>query len=288
MPAVAIAVASAICDDVCVCEDAALPARSATRPVMSDSAWVWDVGALPARAVTRPVTSDCAWVCESGALPARSVVRLVTSASAWRARDGRERDGDVHTVAGGHVQERQADVRALDQVQRAAGADRRAVVLDGERERAGDDIGGHVRVRGQVAGRERRASRGATPCVHRELRVGARRDAGGGERDNAAATAMPPTGSICTTPLASVVASGTVLAPNVWPAAKSMTASIARWLLAFNAMPRSPELSCFLHLTAPALGRRTRPVLDFVPAPNSAPSWNVLRPVTVTAPSFRM
>ena len=40
-------------------------------------------------------------------------------------RDGRERDGDVHTVAGGHVQERQADVRALDQVQRAARPDRR-------------------------------------------------------------------------------------------------------------------------------------------------------------------
>ena len=90
-------------------------------------------------------------------------------------RDRRERDGDVHAVAGGHVQEREADARALDQVQRAPGADRRAVVLDGERERAGDDIGGHVGVGGQVAGREQRASRGATPCVHGELRVGARR-----------------------------------------------------------------------------------------------------------------
>jgi hypothetical protein len=72
-----------------------------------------------------------------------------------------ERDGDVHTVAGGHVQEREADARALDQVQRAAGSDRRAVVLNRERERAGDDIGGNVRVRGQVARGKLRASRGA-------------------------------------------------------------------------------------------------------------------------------
>jgi len=77
-------------------------------------------------------------------------------------------------------------------------------------------------------------------------------------------------------------------APNVWPAAKSMIASIARWLLAASAIPRSPELSALRHLTAPALGRRTRPVLDLVPEPNSAQSWNVFMPVQVTAPSFRM
>ena len=53
-------------------------------------------------------------------------------------------------------------------------------------------------------------------------------------------TPMPPTGSICTMPLASVVASGTVVAPNVWPGAKSMMGSIARWLFAPRAMPRSP------------------------------------------------
>ena len=102
-----------------------------------------------------------------------------------------------------------------------------------------------------------------------------------------AATASPPTGSIWTMPLLVVVASGYENAPNVWPAAKSMMASIATWLLAFRAIPRSPELSALRHLTAPRLGRRTRPVAALFPDPNSAPSWNVFRPVMVTAPFFR-
>ena len=59
-------------------------------------------------------------------------------------RDRRERNRDVNAVAAGHVQERKPDVRALDQVQRAPGADCRPVVLDRERQRSGDDIGGNV------------------------------------------------------------------------------------------------------------------------------------------------
>jgi hypothetical protein len=147
--------------------------------------------------------------------------------------------------------------------------------------RAPDDIARRVRVGGQVASREHRASRGATPSVHGQLRYRcqARPTPEAAREITPPATAMPPTGSIRMTPLASIVASGTVLAPNVWPAAKSMMPSIARWLLALSASPRSPELSCFLHLIAPALARRTRPVLDFAPAPNSAPSWNALGPV---------
>src|SRR5579885_1034859 len=62
VPAVAFAVASVICEDVCVWTDAALPARAVTRPVMSASACVWVSGALPARSVVRLVTSASAWV----------------------------------------------------------------------------------------------------------------------------------------------------------------------------------------------------------------------------------
>src|SRR5579885_659576 len=62
VPAVAFAVASVICEDVCVWTDAALPARSVTRPVISACACVWVSGALPARSVVRLVTSASAWV----------------------------------------------------------------------------------------------------------------------------------------------------------------------------------------------------------------------------------
>src|SRR5512142_66451 len=53
VPAVAFAVASLICEDVCVWTAGAFPARSVTRPVMSASACVCVVGALPASTVTR-------------------------------------------------------------------------------------------------------------------------------------------------------------------------------------------------------------------------------------------
>ena len=142
-------------------------------------------------------------------------------------------------------------------------------------------------VRGQVGGRQRRTGCDAPLGVHGDLGIRARRDAVFASDRTPAATASPPTASIWTMPLLPVVASGYENAPNVWPTAKSMIASMATWFAAFRLIPRSPELSALRHLNAPSLGRRTRPVAALAPAPNSAPSTKVFRPVIVTAPSLR-
>ena len=110
--AAAFAVASLICEDVCVWTDAALPARSVTRPVISASACVWVFGlarqrgdqaghiGLRVRVGKRRLAREI-----------RGEVRHV-GLRMGVARNRRERDSDVHSVAGGHVEERKPDVCA--------------------------------------------------------------------------------------------------------------------------------------------------------------------------------
>jgi hypothetical protein len=60
--AVAAAVASLICEDVCVWTVGALVARSAARPVLSASAWLY-VGISPATSVSYTGSADTLPVC---------------------------------------------------------------------------------------------------------------------------------------------------------------------------------------------------------------------------------
>ena len=103
-----------------------------------------------------------------------------------------------------------------------------------------------------------------------------------------AATASPPTGSIWTMPLAS--GRGVRIRERAERLARrEVDDGVHREVVA--RVQRHAEVAGVVLLApldraerwAGAPGRCS----TSCPAPNSAPSWNVLRPVTVTAPSFR-
>jgi hypothetical protein len=78
----------------------------------------------------------------------------------------------------------------------------RSRLLDRERQRTGDDVGGHMGVGGEVARNQSCAARDAPLGVHPATTAVAAKEA------TPAATANPPTGSIWTMPLLVVVAPG--------------------------------------------------------------------------------
>jgi hypothetical protein len=100
-------------------------------------------------------------------------------------------------------------------------------------------------------------------------------------------TAIPPTGSTCTTPMVSVVASGTVVAPNVWLGEvddgvhRQMVARVQRDAEVAGVVLLAPLDRAVVGQAYEAgarldAGDELRAVLERLEA------------VTVTAPSFRM